>query len=196
MLSHLQILQYKPPWWYFTTRKKCQTAPAPFPPHFSPYSYPWAFPWFSSSPSFPPRTLPCSYSRSCHALWGKLLTHSTKGSLSCCVGTVAQYRAPAQAKWTGASPSQSRLGVHILELTWPKTTPENVLPLHKCCALPCAMAMGQCGFPLEYWAVVYIVYTSLMEQRQPCRHLWKLGKHQPKVYNIQHIETCKVNSRL
>lgn len=51
------------------------------------------------------QTCPHSQSNILSVLRGKVLTHSTKASLSCCVGTAAQRRAPPGAKSTGTRPS-------------------------------------------------------------------------------------------
>lgn len=85
-------LQHKALVWHFITREIAkQRAPAPslFPSHFH-------FLWFAQHrphPNMPPqpRQILC-------VLWGKVLTHSTKASLSCCVGIVVQHRPPPSAK--------------------------------------------------------------------------------------------------
>lgn len=91
-------LQYKALLWHFITRgiaKQHAPAPSLFPSHFH-------FLWLAHRrphPNMPPQPrqiLP--------VLQGKLLTHSTKASLSCCVGTVALHRAPPDAKRNGTRP--------------------------------------------------------------------------------------------
>lgn len=78
-------------------------------------SFPFPFPVVCPPPP-PSDRAPTAKADTVCSRGGKVLTHSTKASLSCCVGTVAPHRAAPGAKSTGIRPFNF---TPVLSLNWP-----------------------------------------------------------------------------